>query len=270
MKIRVFGTAFALLVISCVLMSCVVLPINTTVVKGNGNHTRAMFVLASDYTAVSVQEGITVLFVDPQTGEFSIDADENVMEYVSVVERDGRVKVSYEPGIVFREHGVKTVVTMPLSAALTRLDVSSSGKIESRLPITGDRTLHLHGSSSGDFVLDAQIDKIKMEMSSSADFRGNVSVREFEAVLSSSADVRVSGRAKECTVKASSSADFKGYDIVCEEVDADVSSSGSIEITVTEKLDAEASSGGDIRYKGSPEKVKKNSSSGGSVKAITN
>ncbi len=263
MKKIVFGALLALIA-----TSCVVLPLNVTVVKGNGNLTRATFDLASDYTSVTVQEGITVLLVDPATGEFSITADENVMEYVSVVERDGRVKVSYEPNITFQKNGIETVVTMPLSAALTHIKVSSSGKIESRLPITGVSTLSLEGSSSGDIVLDAEVNKMELEMSSSADFRGNVSVREFEAGLSSSATVRITGHTRECTVEASSSADFKGYDFVCEEVEADVSSSGSIEITVTDKLNAEASSSGDIRYKGSPWNVKKNTSSGGSVKNV--
>ena len=49
------------------------------------------------------------------------------------------------------------------------------------------------------------------------------------------------------------------------DVQADVSSGGSINIHPIVSLKAEASSGGNVHYEGSPSKIEKSESSGGNV-----
>jgi hypothetical protein len=58
----------------------------------------------------------------------------------------------------------------------------------------------------------------------------------------------------------------RAYDLESETCDADASSGGQVEISVTKQLVADASSGGDVRYKGSGIITKVSTGGGGSVK----
>lgn len=146
------------------------------------------------------------------------------------------------------------------------LKASSSGSIEAQGTIDADGDFEVGVSSSGDIEASIVADELEIDASSSGDARLKVKVNEIDAEVSSSGDIEVSGVAIRQYVKASSSGDYHGYDVDSEEVDARVSSGGSIKINVKNKLDARASSGGSIRYEGSPEYVDASSSSGGSVK----
>ncbi len=84
--------------------------------------------------------------------------------------------------------------------------------------------------------------------------------------VSSSAACHLSGEVDLCTAKASSSGGLEGFELTCHTADVKASSSGKIEITVTDILTAKASSSGDVRYKGNPATVNSDTSSAGSVK----
>ncbi len=92
--------------------------------------------------------------------------------------------------------------------------------------------------------------------------------RNLDVEINSASNCYISGSADVCRVEANSAADFRGVDLVCRKADVEASSAAKIEIAITEDLDAHASSGGSIRYKGSPAILRRNTSSGGSVRNI--
>ncbi|MNE25260.1 hypothetical protein D3C80_1185830 [compost metagenome] len=77
--------------------------------------------------------------------------------------------------------------------------------------------------------------------------------------------MKLRGSAKSLNVKSSSGSDISAYDLTAEVCVANASSGSDIEVTVTKQLTAHASSGGDVNYKGNPQNVVKNESSGGDV-----
>ena len=60
--------------------------------------------------------------------------------------------------------------------------------------------------------------------------------------------------------------DYGAFDLESEEARIDVSSAGDARVFVTKEIDADASSGGSVFYRGNPDKVYIDASSGGKVR----
>jgi hypothetical protein len=252
-----FLTLAALAMFAC---SC----IESSVIRGNGKVAEGVFDISLNYTELSVSSGIRVELIHSLSGEGSISADEEVLRHVSIVEENGRVKVSYEPFVSVRTN-VETVVRMPLSSSLVSLDASSAGKITGEVRLTAP-SMEVDCSSAAEMELDLDVGGLTIDLGSAAKFSGNVVARTFNAEVGSAAVCNIEGRADYLGVEADSAGSFRAFGLVCARVDADASSAGGIEITATEELNARATSGGSVRYKGSPVIVKRDSSSGGSVR----
>ena len=65
----------------------------------------------------------------------------------------------------------------------------------------------------------------------------------------------------------SGSGDIKGFDLVADHADVEVSGAGLVELTVNKKLDVRVSGSGDVRYKGNAS-VSRNISGAGSVEKV--
>lgn len=245
-----------------ILVSC----ISSGVITGSGREAKGTFDITPGYTELAVSNGIVVEFVPSLNGEGFITADEEVMPYVSIVEEKGRVKVSYEPFVTVQSN-IETVVTIPVSDRLGRLDVSSAGRVTSARRLLCS-TLEIECTSAAVVEADVDAGDVTMDLASAARFEGNVIVRNLEVELSSASNCNTTGSADFCTVEASSAANFRGAELECRRADISASSAAKIEITAIGELDAKASSGAVVRYKGSPVMVRRNTSSGGSIREL--
>lgn len=238
--------------------------ITSSVIVGSGHEAEGAFDIKPDYTSLSVSSGITVELLDTLSGEGYITADEEVLEHVAIVREGGHVSVSYEPLVSVRSE-IKTVVRMPVSSALRKLDVSSAGQVVSPVRLLAS-SMEVECSSAARVDLDMDVQRLSVELSSAASFSGNVAVRSLEMEITSAAWCEIDGSADYLDVETTSAANLRGYGLVCRRVDADASSGSSIEVSVTEEFDASASSGGAVRYKGTPGIMRRGQSSGGSVR----
>jgi hypothetical protein len=257
MKKLLFCIALAMAAISC---------IPSSVIRGSGRQATGEFDITPGYTSLEVSSGITVELVRSATSTGSITADDQVIEHVSIVEDGGRVKVSYEPFITVQSK-VATVVTMPLSENLSRLDVSSAAKVVSAERLRAS-TMEIEGSSAAGIELDIDSGSVSFDLSSAAGFSGNVVVQTLDAELNSASSCSIKGSVSYGTVNVSSAANFRGLDLVCARAVVDASSAGNVEISATEELTASASSGGSVRYRGTPSILRRDTSSGGSVREM--
>lgn len=218
----------------------------------------------SSFDRVSAHEAIDVILEQGSKEEVRIVSDNIELEDVLTEVSGGRLKIHLD-GNNWKNVDVKVYVTYK---SLQGISASSAASIEAKGTIdasNGDFDVDV--SSAGDINVDIKnIDELSIDASSAGDAILSVEADEIDAEVSSAADVEVSGNARNQEVQASSSGDYKAYDLESEEADARASSGGSIKITVSEKLDGKASSGGTVRYKGSPNYVDSDSSSGGSVR----
>lgn len=197
---------------------------------------------ARDFTGIRVSTGIDVYLRQGNNPKLTVEADENLHEYIITENRNGILHVYADANI--RSAEMKRVyVTMK---DVTSVETSSAGDVIGETPIR-TTTLRLSASSAGSIKLEVYADRIR-------------------AGISSSGDITLSGEADELEAGLSSAGDLNAFNLTVREADISASSAGDADITVTEKLTARASSAGGINYRGNPKYIDAHSSSAGGIR----
>jgi citrate lyase gamma subunit len=193
------------------------------------------------FTGVKVSSGIDVYLKQGNNESISVEADENLHEYILTEVRNGVLNVYSEYNI--RDAEKKRVyVTMK---EVNSIKTTSAGDVFGESPINSDN-LELSASSAGD---------IKIEVNS----------KKLDIDISSSGDITLTGETDMLRADLSSAGDLNAYELKAREADISVSSAGDADVNVSERLTARASSAGDINYKGDPKYIDAHSSSAGGV-----
>ncbi|MDP4222337.1 MAG: head GIN domain-containing protein [Bacteroidota bacterium] len=209
-------------------------------VYGNG-HVVKQDRQAGRFEGIRVSTGIDVYLRQGESESISVEADENLQEYIETDIRDGILNV-YTDANIRKAESKKVFVTIK---DVTSLRTSSAGDIIGETPIkTGD--LKLSASSAGDIKLEVYANSI-------------------DADISSSGDVTLSGKIDRLDVSLSSAGDLNAYELEVKEADVSASSAGDADVNVSERLTARASSAGDINYRGNPRYIDAHSSSAGGI-----
>ena len=196
---------------------------------------------AEDFAGIKVSSGIDVYLKQGNNMSITVEADENLHEYILTEVRNGVLNVYTDANI--RESKMKRVyVTMK---DINSVSTTSAGDVVGETPVKSDR-LELSASSAGN---------IKLEVTS----------KEIKINISSSGDMTLSGETDILEADLSSAGDLNAYELTVREADISASSAGDADINVTEKLTARASSAGDINYRGNPKYIDSHSSSAGGI-----
>jgi uncharacterized protein YxeA len=142
------------------------------------------------FTGVRVSTGIDVYLKQGEKESLSVEADENLHEYIITEVRDGVLNVYTDANI--REAERKRVyVTMK---EVNSLKTTSAGDIIGETPVKTDR-LEISASSAGD---------IKLE----------VFAREINLDISSSGDITLTGEAEKLNGDLSSAGNLNAFDLI--------------------------------------------------------
>jgi hypothetical protein len=193
------------------------------------------------FTGIKVSSGIDVYLKQGNTETVSVEADQNLHEYILTEVRGGVLNVYSEYNIRHAER-MRVYVTMK---EINSIKTTSAGDVIGATPINSDR-LELSASSAGDIKLEAHAKKIDID-------------------ISSSGDISVTGETDMLRADLSSAGDLNAYDLIAREADVSVSSAGDADVYATERITARASSAGDINYKGDPKYIDAHSSSAGGI-----
>lgn len=157
----------------------------SSVIHGSGRESAGEFTISLAYSTLAVSNGITVELIHSETGRGTITADERALEHVSIVEEGGRVTVNYVP-MVTVSSPVPTVVRLPQSSSLAKIEASSAARVTSTSRVlTIAPELAIDASSAAEVSLDVEVGELDIDLSSAARFTGNVVVSDLEADLSS-------------------------------------------------------------------------------------
>ena len=193
------------------------------------------------FTGLKVSSGINVYLKQGNNETVSVEADENLHEYILTEVRGGVLNVYSEYSI--REAERKRVyVTMK---EVNSVKTTSAGDVFGETPINSDR-LELSASSAGDIKLEVHAKNTNID-------------------ISSSGDITISGETDMLRADLSSAGDLNAFDLKAREADVSASSAGDADVSVSERITARASSAGDINYKGDPKYVDAHSSSAGGI-----
>lgn len=193
------------------------------------------------FTGLKVSSGIDVYLKQGNNETVTVEADENLHEYILTEVRGGVLNVYSEYNI--RSADKKRVyVTMK---EVNSIKTTSAGDVYGESPINSDE-LELSASSAGNIKLEVTAKKVDLD-------------------ISSSGDITLTGETDKLRANLSSAGDLNAYDLKSREADISVSSAGDAEVNVSERITARASSAGDVNYRGDPKYVDAHSSSAGGI-----
>jgi Putative auto-transporter adhesin, head GIN domain len=193
------------------------------------------------FTGVKVSSGIDVYLKQGDNEKVSVEADENLHEYILTEVHGGVLNVYSEYNIRDAERKRVYVTMKDINSVRT----TSAGDVIGESPVNSEK-LELSASSAGDIKLEVHAKTINLD-------------------ISSSGDMTLTGETDLLRADLSSAGDLNAYDLKSREADVSVSSAGDADINVSERITARASSAGDINYKGDPKYVDVHSSSAGGI-----
>jgi hypothetical protein len=196
---------------------------------------------AESFSKVKASSGVDVYLKQGDDESISVEADENLQEYIITEVKNGELNV-YTDANIRQAERMRVYITM---REIKSVKTTSAGNIIGQTPVNSDQ-LELSASSAGD---------VKLE----------VHAKEIRINISSSGDMTLSGDADMLDANLSSAGDLDAFDLRVREAEISVSSAGDADVYVTEKITARASSAGDINYKGDPKYVDFHSSSAGGI-----
>ncbi len=196
---------------------------------------------AGSFSGIRVSTGIDVYLKQGDNQSITVEADENLHEYI-LTEIEGDVLRVYTEVNIRDADEKKVFVTMK---QVKSVKASSAGDVIGQSPV--------------------KTDEIEIDASSAGDIKLEVYAKEIEVDISSSGDVTLKGEADVLEADLSSAGNLNAAELKVREAEVSVSSAGDADINVTEKLQARASSAGDVHYTGNPKYVDAHSSSAGSI-----
>ncbi len=183
------------------------------------------------FHAISVSSGIELTLVQDNTESVAVSANTTELrDHIKTVVENGELKISFDNSIWKRNNGNRRLRAYVSVIKLDGLDVSSGASVK----VEGQ----------------VKSPKLEIEVTSGGMFKGVVETGDLSVEQSSGSIVNISGKTGRLEVEGSSGSVFNGYDLEAQSADADISSGGQINLTVTKELSAEATSGGAISYKG--------------------
>ena len=199
------------------------------------------------FNEVSAQAGVKVILESGSQNKATIEVENCSPDDVITEVRGDELVVKFKSNLGMRTRGRKATVTVQYASTLEAIGVSSGAHLSANNDIEAN-DLELGGSSGG-----------MMELT--------VKAKSLEVGASSGGILNIEGSTDDLEIDVSSGGMFKAYDLTSLSADADASSGGVANFTVTKELSAEASSGGSISYKGKPQSVNIDSGFSGSIKS---
>ena len=239
-KIIIHITKFIIATITALLFASCNLNVNT--VEGSGNVTTEKRIVQGDFKNISVSNAIDVEIEQSDATEITVEADDNLQKEIITKVENGTLIIKCKFSSFRNVTMKKVTIKMP---SLEKIEASSASNVQTKNVFQGEN--------------------IDLESSSAATMDLNIESDNISATSSSGSSINVQGKALKVQTRASSGASIDAGKLLANDVNADVSSGGTINVHPIVSLKAEASSGGHINYDITPKSIEKKSSSGGSI-----
>lgn len=256
--------------------------------RGSGNIITESRIVPADYHTVVTSRAVKVTLENREGTTAIIRADDNVMPYIKIENKNGVLKIKIDDEIR-TINSMTAEVRLPKSTNISRLEATSASHIDVDYTIQSTK-LYAEASSAADInISKADVTHCNIHASSAAKVTGAIKATECNinaisaanakvqilantcyADASSAADITLAGEAGSLYLKASSAADINALSTkALVSTSADASSGANIKVNAGKALTADASSGGTVAYKSDHDvniHIKK--SSGGSVRKM--
>lgn len=210
-------------------------------VKGNRNVVSEDREIRTDFEIIKVQQGINLFITQGKPANINIEADENIMGLLITEVKNNELNIYFEKNVI----QAKARNVYLTAETILKIKASSGASVNS------ENTL--------------QSASLELDSSSGSMIKIRVNAEDVKSESSSGSSIKLYGKCNTFTANSSSGSTINARELKTVNTKARGSSGSNIDVNVSGKLTAKASSGADIDYKGSPEAVDKETSSGGSV-----
>ena len=210
-------------------------------IKGNKNVVSEDRTVNADFEIISVQQGINLFITQGESVQLNVEADENILDILMTEVKNNELKIYFKKN-VYQAKARNVYLT---ASTISEIKASSGASVKSENTILA-KSLDLDSSSGSSIVIYTNTNELTSESSSGS-------------------TITIFGKSEIFSAKASSGSSINANELKTFDAITKVSSGADIKVNVTGKLTAKASSGGAIDYKGNPEDVDKEATSGGSV-----
>ncbi|MDR1802526.1 MAG: DUF2807 domain-containing protein [Treponema sp.] len=236
-------TAMAFIIgFSAICMSCAIFPI-----IGNGNLV-SNEITVSQFEKINVSGSAEVRFHVGQGQRVVVTVDSNLSEYVDIFTRNKELNIRLKNRGSYSFTKFLVDVYCPV---LTGVSVSGSGSFAAMDKITASSfEANISGSGKTEGIIECR--DYSANISGSGKITNNVVCDTLTANISGSGEITITGTGRDSTVKISGSGDFYGIEFKTNNVSAQISGSGNMQIWVLDYLKANVAGSGSIRYRGNP------------------
>jgi len=212
-------------------------------IKGNRNVVSQDRSIASDFDAIRSSHGIDVQLTIGSEVSLRVEADENLHDVIRTEVEDG----------VLRIYSKKNVYSSKKRTVYVTANEMNEIRATSGSSVTSENTI--------------KTEDLIVKTTSGAHVNLTVDTENTSCSSTSGSNIRLSGKTDKLTASSTSGANVKAKDLEAKICEARATSGSVMSVYASQELDAKATSGGNIRCSGDPEVVKKNSSSGGSIRS---
>jgi Putative auto-transporter adhesin, head GIN domain len=215
-------------------------------IKGNGNVKTQEHSVGS-FKNVEVSGAIDLYVAQGDTKPVKIETDENLLQYIEVVQEGDRIVIKSKDGVNLRpSNKIKVYVTSPV---YNDIDVSGASNITGQTKIVNTENMKMEVSGAGDINMDVDAPAISAEVSGAG-------------------SVNLKGQTKTFDLTLTGAAKAHCYELLSENTKVDISGAGEADVFASVKLSAEVSGAGNVTYKGGATNVAQQVSGAGSVKKV--
>jgi hypothetical protein len=198
-----------------------------------------------DFDRLKVSSGIDVKLSQGNRHQVIIRANEDIIDDVESEVVNGTLKLNVDRNWFRGGASVKAEITF---VELNSIDVSAGSDVESEGLLT--------------------FEDLEIEASAGSDLRLNLEAYEVKLRTSSGSDANLKGAATYFEARASSGSDISAYDFEVENAVLECSSGSDVKANVSRTMKVKASSGSDIHYRGDPDLLEVNTSSGADLTKV--
>lgn len=214
-------------------------------IKGNGIEKTELRKI-KDYESITLKGSFDVILTDKIQGEIQIIAEENIIPLIQTNLFGKNLELSIKPNLSLSFK--KANVYVP-SKGIHQITLIGSGDIKSTENLN-TKTFHIHLKGSGNI----ELEKLKTDKTI--------------INLEGSGDIVLKGTSKDIEIKLKGSGDVSASDFITQNANVELLGSGNIKVQSKESFSGHLKGSGNIRVKGSPSKISKNTQGSGEISIL--
>ena len=212
-------------------------------VQGNGNvksETRE----TAPFSKIEVSGAYTVNIEPANYSSLTIEADENLLQYIETYVDNGELKVSSNKNFS-RYRKLQLNITVK---DFEGLKASGASELRSKSTLTGN--------------------EVDLDFSGAVEAQLAINTTKLDGDFSGACEVVLRGNANEARFETSGAVEIDAEEFKVQKCRLNMSGAGQAVVYVTEELDVDVSGAAEIRYRGNPGNVEQNISGAASVKPL--